>query len=261
MFELEDYNKPSISIILHKRFITMITTLPRQTLPEQVAEKLLEFIASEGLKPGELLPSTAKLSESFGVSRPVVREALRSIASLGIIEIVNGKGAVVKPIDGNLLHLLFQRAIQLQRKAVMELMEVRKPLEVQSAILATERHTPEDLLKLGEIVAAMADNLDNLKIYADLDVQFHLRIAAAAQNSMMYYLISSIRESLEEAVLHGLHSRRSQVELERVQQTHHLVFEGIEARDAEAAAEMMAVHFDEAVVALLREENAHELAA
>lgn len=238
----------------------MITPLPRQTLPEQVAENLLEFIASEGLKPGELLPSTARLSESFGVSRPVVREALRSIASLGIIEIVNGKGAVVKPIDGNLLHLFFQRAIQLQRKAVMELMEVRKPLEIQSAVLATERHTLEDLAKLEEIVTAMAKNLPNLKLYANLDVQFHLQIAAAARNSMMYYLISSIRESLEEAVLQGLHSRRSQAELERVQQTHEMVFEGIKARDSDAAAEMMVVHFDEATTALLREEVPQESA-
>ena len=126
----------------------MLNNLTRQTLPEQVAENLIDFIASEGLKPGELLPSTARMSESFGVSRPVVREGLRSLASLGIIKIVNGKGAIVKPIDGSLLHLFFQRAVQLQHKSIMELMEVRKPLEIQSAILATERHSPEDLIRM-----------------------------------------------------------------------------------------------------------------
>ena len=106
----------------------------------------------------------------------------------------------------------------------------------------------------------MAQNLRNLESYANLDVEFHLQIAAAARNSMMYYLISSIRESLEDAVLQGLHSRRSYAELERVQQTHELVFEGIRAKDSDKAAEMMAVHFDEAIVALLREENSQELA-
>ena len=230
----------------------MLNNLTRQTLPEQVAENLIDFIAGEGLKPGELLPSTAKLSESFGVSRPVVREGLRSLASLGIIEIVNGKGAIVKPIDGSLLHLFFQRAVQLQRKSVMELMEIRKPLEIQSAILATERHTPEDLIKIEETVVAMAQNLQNLDTYANLDVEFHLQIAAATCNTMMYYLIGSIRESLEDSVLQGLHSRRRQAELERVQQTHELIFEGIKAKDSDKAAEMMAIHFDEAVMALLR---------
>ena len=233
----------------------MLNNLTRQTLPEQVAENLIDFIAGEGLKPGELLPSTAKLSESFGVSRPVVREGLRSLASLGIIEIVNGKGAIVKPIDGSLLHLFFQRAVQLQRKSVMELMEIRKPLEIQSAILATERHTPEDLIKIEETVVAMAQNLQNLDTYANLDVEFHLQIAAATCNTMMYYLIGSIRESLEDSVLQGLHSRRRQAELERVQQTHELIFEGIKAKDSDKAAEMMAVHFEEAVMALLRDND------
>ena len=235
----------------------MFNNLTRQTLPEQIAENLINFIASEGLKPGELLPSTAKLSESFGVSRPVVREGLRSLASLGIIEIVNGKGAIVKPIDGSLLHLFFQRAVQLQRKSVMELMEIRKPLEIQSAILATERHTPEDLVKIEETVVAMANNVHNLETYANLDVEFHLQIAAATCNTMMYYLIGSIRESLEDAVLQGLHSRRRQAELERVQQTHELIFEGIKTKDSERAAEMMGVHFDEAVTALLRDSEQH----
>ena len=233
----------------------MLNNLTRQTLPEQVAENLIDFIASTGLKPGELLPSTAKLSESFGVSRPVVREGLRSLASLGIIEIVNGKGAIVKPIDGRLLHLFFRRAVQVQRKSVMELMEIRKPLEVQSTMLATERHTPEDLTKLKKTVVAMAQNLHNQEAYANLDVEFHLLIADAARNTMMYYLIGSIRESLEDAVLQGLRSRHSQMEFERVQQTHELIFEGIKDRDSDRAAEMMAIHFDEAVVALLREET------
>ncbi len=237
----------------------MLNNLTRQTLPEQVAENLIDFIASQGLKPGDLLPSTAKLSDSFGVSRPVVREGLRSLASLGIIEIVNGKGAIVKPIDGSLLHLFFQRAVQSHRKSVMELMEIRKPLEIQSTVLATERHTPEDLTKMEETVVEMAQNLNNLETYANLDVEFHLQIAAATRNTMMYYLISSIRESLEDAVLQGLHSRRRPAELERVQQTHELVFEGIRARDADKAAEMMAIHFDEAVMALLREEDSRKL--
>lgn len=230
----------------------MLNNLTRQTLPEQVAENLIDFIASTGLKPGELLPSTAKLSESFGVSRPVVREGLRSLASLGIIEIVNGKGAIVKPIDGRLLHLFFQRAVQLQHKSVMELMEVRKPLEIQSTILATKRHTPKDLIRMEEIVVAMAQNLPNLETYANLDVEFHLSIAAAARNTMMYYLIGSIRESLEDVMLQGLRSRQSQAELERVQQMHEMIFEGIKAKDSDRAAEIMTVHFDEAVAALLR---------
>jgi hypothetical protein len=89
----------------------------------------------------------------------------------------------------------------------MELMEIRKPLEIQSVVLATDRHTPGDLTKLEETVTVMAKNLHNLETYANLDVEFHLQIAAATRNIMMYYLIGSICEALEDAVLQGLHSR------------------------------------------------------
>jgi GntR family transcriptional repressor for pyruvate dehydrogenase complex len=85
-----------------------------------------------------------------------------------------------------------------------------------------------------------------------------LLIAAAARNTMMYYLIGSIRESLEDAMLRGLRSRHSRAELERVQQTHELIFEGIRANDSDRAAEMMAVHFDEAIIALLRDNEQNE---
>jgi DNA-binding FadR family transcriptional regulator len=231
----------------------MLNNLTRQTLPEQVAENLIDFIASEGLRPGELLPSTANLSESFGVSRPVVREGLRSLASLGIIEIINGKGAIVKPIDGRLLHLFFQRAVQFQHKSIIELMEIRKLLEIQSTVLATEHHTPDDLIKIEQTVIAMAQTRQNLETYANLDVEFHLLIAAAAHNTMMSYLIGSICGALEDAILQGLRNRHSRAELERVQQTHELVFEGIRAKDSDRAAEMMAIHFDEAIDALLRD--------
>jgi len=104
-------------------------------------------------------------------------------------------------------------------------------------------------------VTAMAQNLHDLETYANLDVEFHLLIAAAARNTMMYYLIGSIRESLEDAVLQGLRSRHSQAELERVQQTHELIFEGIKAKNPDRAAAMMTLHFDEAIVALLRDSD------
>ncbi len=236
----------------------MLTEVTRQTLPDQIADQLFDYIAAESLKPGDLLPSTAKLSESFGVSRPVVREGLRSLASLGVIEIVNGKGAVIKPLDDRLLQVFFDRAVQLRDKSIIELMEVRKPLEVQSAFLATQRCTPKDLAKMDALVQAMAQSLGDLDTYAKLDVEFHLVIASATGNTMMYFLIGSIRESLEESILRGLHSRRTQAELDRVQQTHEMVYQGIQSGKPELAAEMMAIHFDEAVVALVREYNTQE---
>ena len=125
----------------------------------------MEYIDTNNLKPGDLLPSEATLARDFGVSRPVVREAPQVAGRSGVVEIVNGKGAVIKPMDDTYLRLFFQRAIQIERATLVELMEVRKPLEVQSATLAAQRRSPEEAAQLKATVAAMRDCLHDMEAY------------------------------------------------------------------------------------------------
>ena len=228
----------------------MRTALTRETLSDQVAQRLAEFIAAE-LRPGDLLPSEASLLERFEVSRPVVREALRSLAGQGLIDVVSGKGAIVRPVDDRLLRLFFQRAIEVESASLVELMEVRKPLEVQSAALASQRGTREDVEAIGAKVSTMRGHLEDLDAYAEHDVEFHVLVALASHNGIMRHLIGSIRHSLREAIQEGLRRRTSRAELERVQQLHEAIYRAIAARDAAAAADAMARHFDEAVTALI----------
>lgn len=207
---------------------------------------------AQSFRPGDILPSEATLARRFGVSRPVIREALRTLAGQGVVEIVSGKGAIVQPVDGTLLNLFFSRAIEIESGAPMELMEVRKPLEVQSAALAARRRTPEELAAMKATVQAMRRQLDDLEAYADLDLQLHLLLAAATRNRMMEHLIRSIRESLRDTIVEGLRRRNTREELERVQVLHQAVLQAIERGDDEEAARAMAQHFDEAVTALIR---------
>src|SRR5215510_14475461 len=108
------------------------TKLNRTTLVEQVAQTLVEFIESSHLMPGDTLPSTTKLATNFGVSRPVVREALKFLEAKGVIEISNGKKPMVKPITTEPLLGFFDRIVKVEHKALREFMEVRQGLEVQS---------------------------------------------------------------------------------------------------------------------------------
>ena len=123
----------------------MLPKITRGTLADQVTDRLLEYIEAQHLQPGDLLPSETSLVTSFGVSRPVIREALKSLEGKGIIEIVNGKGALIRPIDSDPLRLFFRRAMQMEYGTMLELMEVRKGLEVQSAVLAAQRRDEKDL--------------------------------------------------------------------------------------------------------------------
>src|SRR5690348_6040349 len=109
----------------------MIEKLRRETLAEQAQSALLELIARRDLRTGDGLPSEMTLASEFGVSRQIIREALKALQGQGVIEIRNGRGAVVRPVDSSSLVVFFQRAVRLNRRTIIELIEVRKGIEIQ----------------------------------------------------------------------------------------------------------------------------------
>jgi GntR family transcriptional regulator, transcriptional repressor for pyruvate dehydrogenase complex len=233
----------------------MLPKLSRGTLAEQVTDNLLTYIEAQHLKPGDLLPSETSLATSFGVSRPVIREALKNLEGKGIIEIVNGKGAIVKPIDSDPLRLFFQRAMQIERSTIIELMEVRKGVEVEAAILAASRRQPKDLEAIEKTVHAMRQYLHDQEEYTRLDVQFHLMIAKASHNDMIVYLVESIRDALRNTISAGLRSRRSTAELEDLQATHERLLNTLREGNVEDARIIMTLHFDEAISAMRNQQT------
>ena len=233
----------------------MLPKITRGTLADQVTERLQEYIEGQHLKPGDLLPSETSLASSFGVSRPVIREALKNLEGKGVIEIVNGKGALVRPIDSHPLRLFFHRAMQMERGTILELMDVRTGLEVQAAILAAQRRDEKDLQSIRKVVQAMRDNMNDLDTYTRLDVEFHLSIAAASHNTMMVYLVESIRDALRTTVSAGLLSRGSALELESIQRSHELLLETLVKGDVEGSMHAMQHHFDEAISAMVKSQS------
>lgn len=228
----------------------MLPKITRGTLAEQVAVRLLEYIENQKLKPGDLLPSETSLAGGFGVSRPVIREALKNLEGKGVIEIVNGKGALIRPIDSDPLRLFFQRAMRTERGALLELLEVRKGLEVQAAVLAAARREEKELSALSGVVERMRQNLLDFEAYTRLDVEFHLRIAAASHNTMLVYLIESIREALRNSIITGLQSRGASPRIEAVQTAHEVLLQALIDGDIEASRLAMVRHFDEAIEAI-----------
>ncbi len=231
----------------------MLEKLHRATLAEQATNRLAELILQQGLKAGDTLPSEITLAASFGVSRQVIREALRSLQGQGVVAIVNGKGAVVRPIDSNTLLMFFQRAVRFDKRTMVDLIETRKGIEIQSAMLAAERRTPAELATLQSILVRMGRYLGESARYSDLDVAFHLAIASAAHNSMLHHLIASLHEVSKEAILAGLHPQHSEGQLRKFQEIHTALCEQIERSDPQAAGSAMALHFDEAIVALVND--------
>ena len=226
--------------------------LERATLAEQIAANLLEYIRDAGLNPGETLPSEADLVADFDVSRPIVREALKYLEGRGVIEIENGKGAIIRPIDDKPLSHYFQIALILHQQTLMELLEVRQALEVQGVMLAAERRTDEQLAALRAIVDEMKDAMWDLERYVELDARFHEQIAEASHNKMLFHVIKSIRRAAKDLMFEVQQRRlESAEELQRVQWLHAQIAETVAAGDPEAAANAMRQHFAEAMTKLI----------
>ena len=235
----------------------MLTNLKRETLSDQVAARLMEHIVNENLQPGEVLPSEHKLAELFGVSRPVVREALRSLSAQGVVTVVSGKGAIVQPVDDQLLQIFFQRILQTGQSSAVDLMGVRKQLECYSAALAAKYREAEEVTQLEATIESMQQALQSkdLNAYANLDVNLHLQIATAAHNKPLSFLIQSIRIALKQVVLQGLQQWTTRDQLHRVQVVHEHIVAAIKNQDRADAERWMIIHFDEAIENLLEANN------
>lgn len=231
--------------------------LRRDTLSGQLRDALLREIHAQALAPGDVLPSEAKLMERFGVGRQVVREALQSLQATGVVEIVNGKGAVVRPLTSDPLQAFFARSMASagERDRAVELLEVRRGLEVQSARMAAERATPADVTRLRELADLMEGEEErDPDRFASLDVQLHLAIAAAAGNQLLLLLVEAIRAPIRSTIEAGLHRQSRDGRATRIDALHRAVVDAIAAGDAAAAERAMAEHFDVAVFALVADE-------
>jgi GntR family transcriptional repressor for pyruvate dehydrogenase complex len=213
-------------------------------LSDKVSQLILETILSGRLSPGDRLPSERELGEQFGVSRTVIREAVRALAAKGLIEVRSGSGLRVAPADASSVQesmTLFLRAATLDYE---KLHDVRKVLEVHIAGLAAERATPEDGQRLVEAARRMEQAAEDperidLDEVAQRDLDFHAAIAAATHNELFMLLMDPIGQAL-------ISVRRTnlRVNLQQTLRLHHDVAQRITASDVEGARAAMTRHLD-----------------
>jgi DNA-binding FadR family transcriptional regulator len=223
------------------------------TLTEQIANDILAKAAQMHLKPGDKLHSEAELGIAFHASRSAIREALKLLAGRGVIQIINGKGAILRPPNEHQLQLYFDHSLKIGRTPFHEIMEARKPIEIQSAMLAAERRTRTHIEHLEALIKQMRAQLHNTDRYVDLDLELHLLIAHAGQNSVVNHLIRAIRGALNTRVHDSLYKRRNRQQLEIVQTLHEDIVYEIVAGHPDRAGQAMRLHFDEALTFLNRQ--------
>ena len=150
--------------------------LERQPLSEQVATRLIALIQEGPLEPGHFLPSQHELCRQYGVSRPILREALRTLVAAGFIDVQNGKGAMVVSPAPDPLANVFRDAVRHGRDAVVELMELRRGIESDAAALAAARRTATQAKRLRLLFVKMQPKLHDFDAYNELDLEMQLEV-------------------------------------------------------------------------------------
>ena len=209
-------------------------------LSDKVAEMMLETILSKRLNVGDRLPSERELGEQFGVSRTVVREAVRELVAKGVIEVRSGSGLRVAAVNASAVSesmSLFLRGGTLDFEKVHE---VRTLIEVHIAGLAAERAGPEDVDALRTVHDRMQAESAEVETAARDDLEFHRIIARATHNELYLVLLDSIGGSLIDIRRANLSSGSAPATLEQ----HERVLECIAVHDPEGAREAMAAHLE-----------------
>jgi DNA-binding FadR family transcriptional regulator len=176
-----------------------VTVAPRR-LHAQVVEALMQGIVGGRLAPGTTLPTEAEMSVQFGVSRSVIREALRVLGEKGLIDVRHGSGTRVTaadqwdPLDPAVLGLLHGRGPT--AGVLRDLLEARKIVECEVAALAAERAGGDDIAALDDALAVMRAGLDDPPAFVGGDSAFHLTLVRAARNRVLERMAQPMRELL-----------------------------------------------------------------
>jgi GntR family transcriptional repressor for pyruvate dehydrogenase complex len=235
--------------------VNQLAKLTKTTLVEQVVEQIQTFVLHQQLQPGDGLPSELRLAQTLGVSRPVVREALRTLAGRGFLTIANGRNAVVSPVSASALVHFFERATQLNAVTILEVLEVRRGIEKQSVELAAQHRTDDDIEKLQQTLVELRAHRHELSAYSQLDAQLHFQIAVASQNSLLRYFVESFSGAFRHVSLAGLQNRRTQSELDLVHVDHEEIVEAVILQQHERAVRIMDRHVESAMHAIRRTLN------
>jgi GntR family transcriptional regulator, transcriptional repressor for pyruvate dehydrogenase complex len=214
-------------------------TVERSALPEQIAERILQMITERQLKPGDRLPSERELATMMNVGRPALREALRALSMMNVIEIRQGAGAYITNLDTAQLIQHLDFVFSLDDSTILELFDARKIVEVGIIELAALRATHEDLADLEANLQKSSASMHDPEQFLFADLEMHSLIARIARNPILLRFMESIHQL-------GLASRRRTGRLtgvpEQSMADHRRIVEAIKAHDPAAARSAMLAH-------------------
>ena len=223
--------------------------MPRQSLSDRLARRIRELIQQREYREGDRLPAIMEMARSFGVGHPTVREALKKLEAVGVVEIRHGSGVYVSRSDEVMLLATPDYAPVVTQKLLTDLVRSRMPLEMQSVSEAVPHLTARHLKEMRRLLNEAERHLDDDGVLNRVNMQFHRQIAVASENTVLLQLLDVLREMFQQEQLMILTIFGSRKE------DHHghlAILDALERRDAELAVARMRTHLQNVVDAVLQ---------
>ena len=219
--------------------------LRRDRLYMQVADQLQELILADSLRPGDKLPSERELAVRMGVSRTVIREAIRVLSDRGLVRARSGCGTYVQELSPRDAAASIELFLKLKNgpHSFRDVYEVRRMIEVEAAGLAAQRASTADHQAMEDAIRGMETNRDDPEQYTHYDVAFHSAVVAATQNDLLNVLLGPISDLLVEVVRVSLDVTDA---ADQGLAFHRQVLQEIKARDPVKARRRMREHIEHA---------------
>jgi GntR family transcriptional repressor for pyruvate dehydrogenase complex len=237
----------------------MFNAVSKSNATQQIIQQIRNAIFEGELKPGDRLASETQLAEKFSVSKSTLREALRALEHLGLIEMRKGAsgGAFVVEVDMEITRSCLMNFLNFRNISIHQISEIRKNLEPYAASVAAKRISTEDLEKLKDSLNLCKDVLSNgdLTSLTKNEIKFHRIITNATRNPILILILDFVENLLEDAkkIL------KPNIDFSReVVKSHERIYEAIRNRDPEtAAAEMLkdVSKVEDALMKLSHEKN------
>ena len=218
----------------------LIEAIERRSTADLVVERIAQVIRDSKLAAGERLPGEHELVDQLKVSRPVLREALARLQSMGLIDIQRGRGTFVGSANSltNCVRLL-RSAVTISPQELLSYAELRSAVEVQAARQAAERATEEDVAALASLLKQLDEDELPYPEMLELDFQFHRKLIEVAGNPLMRNLMEVIYEFVLTQMARTTPSQR---ENQLGRRLHKAILQAVREHDPDAAAHAMQQH-------------------
>jgi GntR family transcriptional repressor for pyruvate dehydrogenase complex len=222
------------------------TPIKSKRLYEEIVEQIKQLITNGRLNPGDRLLAERELAEQFQVSRASVREAIRTLEMLGVIDIRPGEGTFVRGTDSDDIIRPLAMFLAVERASLLDMFEMRRIFETATAGLAAERASLEELDQIASALENMRERLNVMdpEKGEEFDAAFHYSVAEATHNSLLTKLFKTVSEEFAKAnsVARRQLYHDNVKNAQKIIDQHSEILEAIRSRSPQAASEAMLVH-------------------